>query len=105
MLICDFCCARDAKVEWRYPCHSFSMGTAKAGGTSVGDWAACKTCHDLIEDNKQKELLDRSFEHFKINNPDIVQTFGERIVLFRDEIEKLHASFFTARKGIATRER
>ena len=45
--LCDFCSAPDAR--WRHPARSF-IGYVAPGvvGESVGDWAACQECHQLI---------------------------------------------------------
>ena len=55
--ICDFCSAPN--VAWRYPAQSF-LAYAIAGvvGQSVGDWAACRTCHELIEAGDRRGLLE-----------------------------------------------
>ena len=62
---CDFCYAAD--IRWRYPCRSFIGPSDAYGNTvvtehSVGDWAACESCHLLIEAGQREELAARSYE-------------------------------------------
>lgn len=59
---CDFCSERP--VQWQYPCRTFEvpdppMVPLPIRGRSVGAWAACQTCHDLIEDNNWRGMLRR----------------------------------------------
>lgn len=42
--ICDFCVARPA--GWTHPAKDFVM---PSGDRSVGSWAACDDCHELVE--------------------------------------------------------
>src|SRR3990172_3306604 len=56
--ICDFCSA-DAP-NWRYPVQDFAA--LEGVSTSVGEWAACNLCHDLIEAGKFAELLEWSLQ-------------------------------------------
>ncbi len=57
--ICDFC--SEPKVAWRYPAQSFlAYVVAGVVGQSVGDWAACRICHGLIETGNRIGLLERS---------------------------------------------
>ena len=55
--LCDFCSAPDA--VWRHPARSF-IGYVAAGvvGESVGDWAACQECHQLIVSD-EPSAIDR----------------------------------------------
>lgn len=64
---CDFCSS--PAVRWRYPARDVNMGVVLSGGKSVmhnsrGDWAACDTCHDMIEAGDYTSLLNRSIERF-----------------------------------------
>ncbi len=57
-LVCDFCSSLD--VLWRYPVRTFKSYVLQV--ESLGDWAACGKCHDLIEAGKIEELAKRSAE-------------------------------------------
>ena len=57
--VCDFC--RSPLVEWSYPCQDFTVQVLVEGGRtmqhgSLGEWAACQLCHDLIQNNHIDEL-------------------------------------------------
>ena len=61
---CDFCFGRP--VLWQYPCSSFVGPTAENDKQvwiqeSVGAWAACEICHQLIEANQRMDLAERSY--------------------------------------------
>lgn len=60
---CDFCSSTN--VKWSYPCNSFSAWETKGGsidlaGHSIGGWAACDTCKQLVEEEKFTELAERA---------------------------------------------
>ena len=66
--ICDFCSA--PRPAWRYPCTSFDIlaifqhrdGSEIAlPWGSIGDWAACEYCSDLIENENWDDLAQHSF--------------------------------------------
>ena len=57
--ICDFCSSPD--VAFVYPARTFAAYVFDGiVGESVGDWAACPTCHGLIESDCQTDLVERS---------------------------------------------
>lgn len=63
--VCDFC--SDPDVKWRYPCYSHVGLVTDLPGLqlldqSVGDWAACDTCHDLIERSDRDALAKRTID-------------------------------------------
>jgi hypothetical protein len=96
MCICDFCSEPD--VAWRYPVRSF-LAYAVAGvfGQSVGDWAACATCHDLIETGDRQGLSERSLRTLLDKNPGIRAAASE----LRAQIRGFHEMFFANRLGEA----
>ena len=55
--LCDFCSAPDA--GWRHPARNF-IGYVAGGvvGESVGDWAACQECHQLIVSGDRARLTE-----------------------------------------------
>ena len=52
--LCDFCSAPDA--GWRHPARSF-IGYVAPGvvGESLGDWAACQECYQLIMSGNRED--------------------------------------------------
>lgn len=87
-IICDFCSS--PKVTWRYPARNILMTDIQA--LSVGDWAACDTCHDIIERDGQPGITARTVETFKHNLPGM-----DNFIL------RLHKRFFAERTGPAER--
>lgn len=96
MCICDFC--SEPEVAWRYPARTF-LAYAVAGvvGQSVGDWAACATCHGLIESGDRKELSERSLRTLLDKNPEMRTAASE----LRQQIAGFHEMFFANRLGEA----
>jgi len=66
--ICDFCSS--SEVRWLYPAQSFSGTLIGIGDhevktqefNSIGGWAACNVCHDLIELQDIEGLITRALE-------------------------------------------
>ena len=56
--VCDFCLS--TSVKWRYPADSFIVPMFNF--RSVGDWATCGKCSELIENNNTLGLEERSLE-------------------------------------------
>jgi len=96
MCICDFC--SEPEVAWRYPARNF-LAYAVAGvvGQSVGDWAACPTCHALIEAGDRKGLSERSLRTLLDKNPEMRAAASE----LREQIAGFHQMFFANRLGEA----
>ena len=94
--ICDFC--SEPKVAWRYPAQSFlAYVVAGVVGQSVGDWAACRICHGLIEAGDRDGLLDRSLRTLLDKNPDMRPAETE----LREQIAHFHQMFFVNLAGTA----
>lgn len=93
-LICDFCSSPD--VAFVYPARTFAAYVFDGiVGESVGDWAACPTCHGLIESDRQADLVERSLVTLLERQPEM--KFAE--VELRDQIRSFHAMFFCNRLG------
>jgi hypothetical protein len=94
--LCDFCSAPDP--EWRHPARSF-VGYVAAGvvGESVGDWAACQQCHQLIVSGERVRLTERSVVTFIAKHPELKAVKTE----LATEMGILHAQFFGNRTGPA----
>ncbi len=85
---CDFCSSE--RVLYRYPCDSFRFYD---GRESIGDWAACFVCSDIIECDQPIELLSRSITTFR-------KIYGHSMpALSIDSLVELHKLFFMNRKG------
>ena len=95
--LCDFCSASDA--GWRHPARSF-IGYVACGvvGESVGDWAACQQCHQLIVSDDRVRLTETSVLTFIARYPELEEFKSE----LATEMEILHAQFFDNRTGPAS---
>ena len=92
--ICDFCSSPD--VKWRYPAKTFlAYVTDSVAGESLGDWAACTKCHDLIERDDRAGLAAWSIESLITVHPEMAEIKED---LLR-EMAVLHRSFFDSRIG------
>ena len=98
ILLCDFC--SKPSPNWRYPASEFTTvpEPEQSPATSIGDWAACDTCHDLIEASEWIGLCVRSTETLIAVRPDLLDR--------TDEIAKvmvsLHCGFRDHRGGPPT---
>jgi hypothetical protein len=94
--LCDFC--SDPRVAWRYPAQSFlAYVIAGVAGQSVGDWAACRTCHALIQAGDRSGLSERSVRTLLEKHPEMLSAEAE----LRDEIADFHRMFFANQAGAA----
>ena len=95
--ICDFCSAPDP--GWRYPARNF-IGYAACGivGESVGEWAACQECHQLIVAGDRSRLTERSVVSFIAFQPELAAIRTE----LETELGTLHGRFFENRTGQAS---
>ena len=63
--MCDFCA--DQPVAKIYGCHNFILPNTKQAvfqHGSIGAWAACSKCSQLIDEAKWTRLTDRSVRKF-----------------------------------------
>lgn len=85
---CDFCAA--PHPEWCYPCDDFTVSvTTSPDYGSVGDWAACRDCHDLIERGHFDKLARKAVR----SHPARVRPVAVELVA------ALHAGFRAHRGG------
>ena len=97
-LVCDFCSS--ASPIWRYPARTFiAYCVPNVAGESVGDWAACETCRQLIEADDRRGLAQRSVEQLISDHPE----FRKLRTDLCEELMRLHAKFFENRCGHASR--
>lgn len=99
-LKCDFCSRTLA--NWRYPASDFVVPvTGSLGGGSLGDWAACHACRELIEAGDREGLAERSIRTLIEIHPEVAGLRRE----LKEQIAGLQARFFQARIGPAVAER
>lgn len=94
---CDFC--HSEAVQWSYPAEDFivPMPEPLPDWGSCGPWAACATCHDLIEAGKVAELIARSVETLTTGIEGMVLcALGVEI---HPHIVRLHSEFHKRRLG------
>ena len=95
--ICDFCSSRD--IEWQYPADDGLIEDTWPPNLireSIGDWAACEVCSELIETNKRFALMERSVETNLASCPG----YGLAVIDFiADEVSKVHKVFWEKKKG------
>jgi hypothetical protein len=93
-LHCDFCKAPDP--PWAFPVDDFSQELVANDGkvlewASTGGWSACETCKELVENNRRKDLAQRSFD----SALDMVGLINEQQrTLITGRLEVLHDEFF-----------
>lgn len=94
--ICDFC--SEPIVAWLYPAESFvAYVVAGIVGQSVGDWAACRICHGLIQAGDRCGLLERSLRTLLDKHPDMRAAEAE----LRGQIAQFHQMFYANQSGAA----
>ena len=94
--LCDFC--SDPSVIFRYPTQSFvAYVAAGIAGESVGDWAACTTCHGLIQAGDRLGLSERSLRTLLEKHPEMQDAEAE----LRAQIADFHRMFFANQAGAA----
>lgn len=93
-MYCDFC--TEPHPTWGYPAKDFALETGlPIGILSDGWWAACDTCHDLIEADNRTALLTRALDKLVGQVP---------MEYARPMMTDLHGKFFAHRCGPAVRE-
>lgn len=81
---CDFC-STETELPFRYAAQDFEL--LEYNYRSVGEWRACTTCHELIEQNNWSEIGKRCLEDFLRRQPDADIRKSEHF------IENLHGAF------------
>ncbi len=92
--LCDFCSSQD--VRWAYPAHDVDVDGGIA--SSIGAWATCETCHNLIESMDWEELGHRSYD------TNVLRPMMEKLHLEAGLLETtllIHKAFQMARLGPA----
>ena len=94
--ICDFC--SEAPTTQIYACKNFLIPRTKTAlfqHESVGAWAACEICAELIEGGRWSELTNRALTNFVKQHRvppyaqfDVREQFREIHQLFREHLVK-----------------
>lgn len=84
---CDFCSTPDP--PWLYRAHSIEFKEIDA--KSESGWAACETCHDLIEQNNLPAVAERAADIMCRRHPEY-----DRQETLQD-VAYVHARFFNHR--------
>lgn len=100
--ICDFCCTPGEPVVASFPAKDFGVpmptknGMVFLGANSIGWWAACQTCRDLVAKGDRDALAERSTDSFVAQgNTDLPR---ERLL---ESVRNLHDQFWENREGEA----
>ena len=94
--VCDFCAAPEPM--WTYPATTFVMEHGLGGfdgSTSIGSWAACDTCHELIEADDYPALSERGTASQVQGLPSFIQ------VIVKAKVIEYHQQFKGNRIGDA----
>lgn len=92
---CDFC--SEPNPAWKYPAMSFvDFEMCGIASESVGDWAACDACHELIESGDMDGLANRSIALMVCSAP---PELTEAAPQLRAMLIELHRKFSDARVG------
>ncbi len=90
-MLCDFC--SNPCPQWEYPAATFTAyEVGGLMGQSVGSWAACWRCHDLIEAHDREGLARRAVDELGVKDERMRAVI---LVCLRD----LHHRFFANRLG------
>lgn len=97
--VCDFCSHNLIEGEvWTHPCKDFEydidIGGAPSGG-SKGDWAACQTCHELIEAGDRKAVAKRTVEREIEMEPEAAEHYHFAYAI----ASRIQGGFFENRTG------
>jgi hypothetical protein len=105
--VCDFC-GRSA-VRWRYRCHDYVDTSSHIDATgdpllvtvhSAGDWLACMPCHDLIEANEFRQLIERALNQYFARVPTTRQQRRVTSRLARQRLQLDYQRFQDSRYGL-----
>lgn len=87
--VCDFCHEPDPK--WSYPASDFHAGWMQGSHgwveqVSVGSWAACTPCAELVDAGDERRLVERSLDGYMRRHPHHAKSAARRS--FRDLIAR-----------------
>lgn len=90
--VCDFCSG--GPVRWSYPCRDFQHRAVDFTFNSAGGWAACDTCHSLIERHDRQGLAVRCASGHPERRYVPIAALTKRV-------RSLHDTFWANREGPA----
>lgn len=96
-IICDFCSA--PRPKWRYRCRTFVAFETRdyTIDQSVGDWAACDQCKDMIDRGDFEKLGDHSFEALLYMHPELMFAPDKVRTEMKARLKNLHMQFLLHR--------
>jgi len=92
---CDFCSSPEPL--WLYAAKTFAAPGTGFSGVSVGAWAACELCAELIEADDRDGLASRSLAQIAGRNPILRDPSLRRDA--ERQVVALQAAFFEHRDG------
>lgn len=93
--VCDFC-SIPGDIFWTYPCNDFDYGIPESPRDgSTGDWAACDTCHELIQAGERKAVIRRAVDFELSQHPQHASIRHE----IWGVISRIHNGFYDHRTG------
>ena len=106
ILVCDFCL--DRHPTWNFGCENFmdaqsiTPDPSQDLAASMGDWAACDACKQLVVAGNWNGLADRSIQGHIRNNPEAAAVYAAApsvMMMNRMGMMNLHQQFNEARTG------
>jgi|SRR5262245_12559577 len=97
--ICDFCSS--PAVTWSYDVDDFHIvdrPEVHEGWGSTGGWAACDTCHDLIEAGDPEAVAMNSMQTFFKTHPEIPDQPEYRSRVY-EHVRTVHSEFWKHKHG------
>lgn len=95
--ICDFCSAKTA--PWVFKADTYVAWENKyLNGLSVGDWAACDTCKQLVDAGDRVALTARSFECMVFLHPEMHLLEDWMKEGIKEALKDCHEGFFANRR-------
>jgi hypothetical protein len=101
-IICDFCLAPNP--PWTYPAGHVHIVGHRAITDSDDPWAACDTCHDLIEAENHVELVEHMLRGQKHHSPPDARRIYPPDLILRLTLRENVMRFLAARTGPAERD-
>jgi hypothetical protein len=91
---CDFC-SSETELPFQYPAGDFELPDYRY--KSAGEWRACATCHDLIDEENWSEIGRRCLADFIRRQPDADVQKSERFIA---DLHRAFRSHRSDRKGV-----
>lgn len=100
--LCDFCGSSNPK--WQYEAQDFEQWrVGRIAGMSIGFWAACDTCKEMIEAGERESLAERStvalIAKAKVEFVFTRAQMEKFSAVCRGQVKAIHDRFFQHKKG------